>query len=146
MVIGKISGIIDKAVYPGVVHLSKNNDEESRSMHRIRKSKHTNTKAFFARRLKILGALLIALIFQLIPRLALAAGTAEKAELLERKVPLEGLSGISLFFAKTYNENLWLYAIYCTVLMAVVGMVIALVTDIILKAMGMEVDKIEHHE
>jgi hypothetical protein len=86
------------------------------------------------------------LIIQLPPALVLAAGTAEKAELLDRKVPLEELSGISLFFARAYNENLWLYAIYCTVLMAVVGIVIALVTDLILKAMGMEVDKIEHHE
>jgi hypothetical protein len=115
-------------------------------MHRIRQFRLTSKKIFPVVRLKILGMLLVALVFQLIPRLALAAGTAEKAELLDRKVPLENLSGISLFFARTYNENLWLYAIYCTVLMAVVGIAIAFATDIILKAMGMEVDKIEHHE
>ena len=116
------------------------------NMHRTRKTERTNTRDFLARRLKLLCALSTGLLFQLIPCFALAAGTAEKAELLDRKVPLEHLSGISLFFAKTYNENLWLYAVYCTVLMAVVGMVIALATDIILKAVGMEVDKIEHHE
>jgi hypothetical protein len=89
---------------------------------------------------------LTVLILQLFPAVVMAAGTAEKAELLDRKVPLEDLSGISLFFARTYNENLWIYAIYCTVLMAAVGIIIAFATDLILKAMGMEVDKIEHHE
>jgi hypothetical protein len=39
-----------------------------------------------------------------------------------------------------------LYAIYCTVLMAVVGIIIAYVTDIVLKSLGMEVHKIEHKE
>lgn len=113
---------------------------------RIDRKGNMRKRGPIVRRLKILYTCLIALIFQLIPALVLAAGTSEKAELLERKVPLEDLSGISLFFAKTYNENLWLYAIYCTVLMAVVGVVIAFMTDIILKAMGMEVDKIEHME
>ena len=115
-------------------------------MQQIRQWRFTEKKNFLTRRLKIVGAVLIALIFQFVPRLALAAGTAEKAELLEREVPLEELSGISLFFARTYNDNLWLYAIYCTVLMAVVGVIIAFATDLCLKAMGMEVDKIEHLE
>ncbi|RJP67049.1 MAG: hypothetical protein C4532_15160 [Candidatus Abyssobacteria bacterium SURF_17] len=99
------------------------------------------------RRWKILCASAVALLMQLVPRLVLAGGEGlDTPEALERKVPLEGLSGINLFFARAYNENLWLYAIYCTVLMAVVGVVIAFGTDIILKAMGMEVEKIEHKE
>ncbi len=49
-------------------------------------------------------------------------------------------------FARWYNENIWLYAIIVTVLMGAVGLLIALVTDIILKMIGMEVHKIEHHE
>jgi hypothetical protein len=99
------------------------------------------------RRLKILYVSTAALILQLIPRLAFASGEGlDIPEQLERKVPLEGLGAISLFFAKAYNENLWLYATYCTVLMAVVGIVIALGTDVILKALGMEVEKIEHKE
>ena len=73
-----------------------------------------------------------------------AAG--EKAEALEKKVRLEGLSSLNYFFAKWYNDNLWIYATIVTVLMAVVGMLIALVTDIFLKAIGLQVSKIEHHE
>jgi ABC-type phosphate/phosphonate transport system permease subunit len=71
---------------------------------------------------------------------------AEKAEALEKKVDLTKLSGLNHFFASWYNDNMWLYAILVTVIMGVVGLLIALVTDIILKMIGMEVHKIEHHE
>ena len=77
---------------------------------------------------------------------ALVWAAAEKAEPLEKKVKLANLSGINLFFAQWYNDNMWLYALIVTVLMGVMGMLIALVTDIILKMIGMEVHKIEHHE
>ena len=88
-----------------------------------------------------------ALILQILPWVALAGGEGlDVPEALEKKVPLESLSGISLFFAKLYNENLWLYAVVCTALMAALGMAIALGTDVLLKAMGMDTQKIEHKE
>jgi ABC-type phosphate/phosphonate transport system permease subunit len=71
---------------------------------------------------------------------------AEKAEALQKKVDVTKLSGINYFFASWYNDNMWLYALIVTVLMGVIGMLIALVTDIFLKIIGMEVHKIEHHE
>jgi len=77
---------------------------------------------------------------------ALVWAAAEKAEALEKKVDLTKVSGINYFFASWYNDNMWLYAIIVTVLMGVMGMLIALGTDIILKMVGMEVHKIEHHE
>jgi hypothetical protein len=77
---------------------------------------------------------------------AMAWAAAEKAELLEKKVDLSKLGGINHFFASWYNDNMWLYAIIVTVLMGVIGLLIALVTDLILKMIGMEVHKIEHHE
>jgi hypothetical protein len=93
------------------------------------------------------GFFLTMMIFQFIPRLLHAGGEGlEVPEALERKVSLENLSGVQLFFARTYNENLLLYASYCTVLMAAVGMLIALGTDVILKAVGLETGKIEHKE
>ncbi len=79
-----------------------------------------------------------------LPTLVWAA--AEKAEAMEHKVNLTGLTGINHFFGKWYNDNLWVYATMVTVLMGVVGMLIALVTDIFLKMVGLEVSKIEHHE
>jgi len=84
--------------------------------------------------------------FCLLTMPALVWAAAEKAEALEKKVNLANLGGINYFFAKWYNENMWLYALLVTVLMGVVGMLIALVTDIFLKMVGLEVSKIEHHE
>lgn len=73
-------------------------------------------------------------------------GAAEKAEALNKKIDLAKLTGLNYFFASWYNDNMWLYAIMVTVLMGVIGLIIALVTDIILKMIGMEVHKMEHHE
>jgi len=67
-------------------------------------------------------------------------------EELGKKVDLTHLSGINYFFAHWYNDNLWVYALIVTVLMGLLGLAIALVTDVILKMIGMEVSKIEHHE
>ena len=74
-------------------------------------------------------------------------GAAEKAEALDKKIGnLDKLSGLNYFFASWYNDNMWLYAIMVTALMGVIGLLIALVTDVILKMIGMEVHKMEHHE
>ena len=98
------------------------------------------------KRLSALCLLATSLIFAFVPLRAWASEGLDVPEALEHKVPLEGLSGLPLMFSKLYNENLWLYAVVCTVLMAAVGMAIAMVTDLILKSMGMEVTKIEHKE
>lgn len=81
-----------------------------------------------------------------VPALLAASEGLEVPEALEKTVSLEGLTGVSFFFAQAYNENTWLYALYCTLTMAGVGMLIALLTDVILKVIGMEVHKIEHRE
>ena len=91
-------------------------------------------------------ALIVNFYLLTLPTLLWAGEGLDVPEAMEKKVPLTGLSGMNLFFAKAYNENLWMYALYCTVLMGVVGMAIALVTDVILKSIGMEVHKIEHKE
>jgi hypothetical protein len=89
---------------------------------------------------------LAAAIFLALPACLAASEGLDVPEALKKTVSLDGLTGIRLFFARVYNENAWLYAVYCTAMMAVVGMVIAFVTDLILKAIGMEVHKIEHRE
>jgi len=93
-----------------------------------------------------LGTVLAAAILLGIPALVSASEGLDVPDALERTVSLEGLTGISLFFARAYNDNLWLYATYCTAAMAIVGMVIALVTERILSAVGMEVEAITHKE
>ena len=95
--------------------------------------------------MKRLGVIIFNLILLSVPS-ALVWAAAEKAEALQKKVDVTKLSGINYFFGSWYNDNMWLYAIIVTALMGVIGMLIALVTDIILKIIGMEVHKIEHHE
>ena len=82
-----------------------------------------------------------------VPALVWAAGEGlEVPEELNKKINLANLGGISHFFAKWYNDNLWVYAIMVTLLMGIVGLTIAISTDFILKMIGMEVSKIEHLE
>jgi hypothetical protein len=81
-----------------------------------------------------------------VPATLVWADAVKKAEKLERKVDLANLGAINYFFAKWYNDNLWVYALIATALMGVVGLVIAACTDVILKMIGMDVSKIEHHE
>jgi hypothetical protein len=96
--------------------------------------------------LKRLYVIIFNLLLLGLPVLAWAGGGGEKATKLERKVDLANLTGFNYLFASWYNDNIWLYPTIVTVLMGVIGLLIALVTDVILKMVGMEVSKIEHHE
>jgi len=95
---------------------------------------------------KRLWIIIVNLMFVSLPVLSWAGGGGEKADQLYHKVDLTNLTGLNYVFAKWYNDNIWLYAIIVVVLMGFIGLIIALVTDIILKIIGMEVSKIEHHE
>ncbi len=82
-----------------------------------------------------------------LPLLAWAADPGEKtADFASKQVKVEGLNAVNYFFASTYNSSKMLFAIEVTVIMGVVGGIIAFVTDRILKVIGMDVSKIEHHE
>jgi hypothetical protein len=81
-----------------------------------------------------------------LPALAWAAGGEKVPDMATRQVPDAGLGAVNHFFAQWYNNNKMVYAIIVTVIMCALGMLIALVTDILLKAIGMDVSKIEHHE
>jgi hypothetical protein len=89
---------------------------------------------------------LAALILLAVPAVLTASEGLDVPEALEKTVSVEGLTGISLLVVQAYNDNAWLYAVYCTASMGVVGMVIAFLADRILKAIGMQVNRIEHRE
>ncbi len=80
------------------------------------------------------------------PALLWASEGLDVPEELGKKVDLANLGAIDYFFAHWYNDNLWVYATIVTVLMGLLGFTIALVTDVILKMIGMETHKMEHHE
>ncbi len=72
---------------------------------------------------------------------------SEKPETaLSMKVDTKKLSGINLFIARMYNEDRVLYATTVTLVMAVLGTTLAFITDLVLKALGLEVSKISHRE
>jgi hypothetical protein len=96
--------------------------------------------------LKRLWIIVVNLMLVSLPGLSWGGAGGEKADKLYHKVDLTNLTGLNYLFAKWYNDNLWLYAVIVTLLMGVIGLIIALVTDVILKMIGMEVSKIEHHE
>jgi hypothetical protein len=96
--------------------------------------------------LKRLRIVIFNLLLLGLPVWSWAGGGGKAATKLERKVDLANLSGINHLVASWYNDSIWLYALVVTVLMGLVGLAIALVTDVILKMVGMEVSKIEHHE
>jgi ABC-type phosphate/phosphonate transport system permease subunit len=93
-----------------------------------------------------LAVVVLVLVLLSSPLLVWADEGLAAPEALQKNVSLEGLTGISLFFARAYQTNDWLYALYCTLTMAVLGTGIAFVTDFLLAAVGLEVQKIEHRE
>ncbi|MDI6853976.1 MAG: hypothetical protein QME75_10300 [Deltaproteobacteria bacterium] len=97
--------------------------------------------------MKKFPALILNFLLLALPALVWAAGPGEKApDMATRQVKVEGISFINAFFAGWYNDNKMVFAIIVTVIMGLVGGIIAFVTDIILKFIGMDVSKIEHHE
>ena len=96
--------------------------------------------------MKGLGVIIVNFFLLTVPALLWAAEGLDIPQELGNKVDLTKLTGINHFFASLYNDNLWGYAAVVTVLMGLMGFLIALVTDVILKMIGMEVHKIEHHE
>jgi hypothetical protein len=97
--------------------------------------------------LKRLGVIIFNFFLLTVPGTLLWAGEGlDIPSELGKKIDLTPLSGINYFFAHWYNDNLWVYAIMVTALMGLLGLTIALVTDIFLKMIGMDVHKIEHHE
>jgi ABC-type phosphate/phosphonate transport system permease subunit len=83
----------------------------------------------------IITAAIFVSLSMVVPRAARA--DEEAAGTLDHTVSLEGKSGFSLFLAKLYNEHRLLYALVVTCTMALLGIAVAMVTDFILKLMGL---------
>ena len=57
---------------------------------------------------------------------------------LEHVVTTDNKTGISLFLADLYNNHRFLYSLFVTMTMAILGMVVALVTEVGLKLLGVK--------
>lgn len=76
----------------------------------------------------------------------LAFAHGAEGEPIPDTVPLDKLSGITLWLAQLYNDDKLLFALLVTVTMGIVGLLLGLLTDLFLKLFGLDVSKIAHHE
>lgn len=65
---------------------------------------------------------------------------------LSNKIDTTHLSGINLWIAELYNDNRVLYAVVVVLVMAILGSLIAYVTDLMLQLFGINVGRISHRE
>lgn len=79
---------------------------------------------------------LIAILIFFFPVILSAGDDHEEGGDLEYVVPTDSLSGISLFLANLYNEHRLLYALIVTGTMALLGILVALITDYLLRLIG----------
>jgi hypothetical protein len=70
----------------------------------------------------------------------------EKEGLLDMHMDTSKLEGIRLWLTNLYNDQRLFFALVVTLSMGLIGIIIAFVTDFILKLFGLEVGKIQHHE
>jgi hypothetical protein len=54
--------------------------------------------------------------------------------------------GISKWIADLYNSNLWLFGLMVVVVMAGMGLVLGFSMDAMLKLLGINLGKLQHHE
>ena len=95
----------------------------------------------------VLLSVMLVCTFPVIDQAARNAMANEKEETtLSLKIDTKKLSGINLVIARMYNEDRVLYAAMVTIVMAVLGTVLAFLTDLVLKALGLEVSRISHRE
>lgn len=72
--------------------------------------------------------------------------TGKVATEVTREVHKMHLSGFELWVTKIYNDHRALYAVIVTLVMAAMGISLAFLADLVLKALGLEVSRISHRE
>lgn len=77
---------------------------------------------------------------------AATEGGEKESTALNQKVDVSHLSGIDLWISHMYNSDRTLYAVVVTLVMAALGTSLAFLTDLVLKALGLEVSRISHRE
>jgi hypothetical protein len=83
----------------------------------------------------MLLAILVCMLSSAAPVWASGDGHGDTAE-LRHVVDLEGKTGFNLFMARIYNDNRLLYALFVTGVMAVMGIVVAKITGLVLRLIG----------
>ena len=88
------------------------------------------------RRFLTFGSILLLCWLVLAGSAALAGGGHGEDAAISETVDTEGKTGVGLFLANLYNDHRLMYALLVTAVMAVLGMAVAQVTDVVLRAAG----------
>lgn len=81
------------------------------------------------------GVFLIMVVLACCPVVSAGGGHGENAAISET-VDTAGKTGIGLYLANLYNNDRLMYALLVTATMAVLGMIVAQVADIVLRVIG----------
>ncbi len=87
----------------------------------------------------------LAAVLSAIPGVALAA--AAKGEALIVVADTRVISGVQLYFADLYNEDMWMFAVWSVVLTTALGMALGIIMDVLMKMTGIDLTKrsiVEH--
>ncbi len=68
------------------------------------------------------------------------------ATALDYRAPTAGLGGASLLFVNLYNDKRLVFAIVCTAMMALFGLIIGITVDALLASLGLKATKQGHRE
>jgi hypothetical protein len=72
----------------------------------------------------------------LVPLTLLAGGGHGEDEEISQIISTEGKTGINLFLVTMYNDDRLVFALLVTAVMAILGMGVASVTEVFLRAIG----------
>jgi hypothetical protein len=97
------------------------------------------------RRLKTLRTLAIGALVSLAP-LAVLAGGGEKQGKLVHVADTRALSGFNLFIADLYNTNRLMFTLVAVAITAAMGLALGLLMDLIVGAIGLDLNKHEGKE
>ena len=82
----------------------------------------------------------------LIPGIAAAAGGKPATKVYNVADTRDMEPGISKWIADAYNGNLWLFGLLVVSVMAGMGLTFGLLMDRLLKAVGINLGRLQHHE
>jgi hypothetical protein len=75
-------------------------------------------------------------LFFLVTNLSVLFAEGKPETVITRKVKVEGLSGINLFLAQTYNNDKLLFAIISSGSIIILGIIVTLIISLIIKPAG----------
>jgi hypothetical protein len=96
---------------------------------------------------KLILALKGAVFYWILTAAAFASGGGKPATKIMNVADTRSMSpGLSRWIADIYNTNLWLYGVTVVLVMAMMGAILGTIMDRIVRRLGIDLGKLQHHE